>query len=471
MSESTLRAMPHSLDAEQAIISSMLGYEEAIDLSVSLLGPGDFYSPTLRFLFEVIVEMNGRREPVDLVTISQKLADMGELEKVGGAGGVADLIGIVPSMANVEYYAKILREKSTLRAIITTSYSYAERAYQFSENVPDFLDAWQSEVMAVSAKNSSLDSLRHIREGVETAIDTIEHAYENRGGVAGLDTGFVDLNRMTGGLKGGQLIIIAGRPAMGKSVMGVNLAENIAAIGTPSAVFSLEMSYDELCQRSTCSAARLDLGRIRDGFLSQADFPRLVRAASDLVKLPLYIDDTPALSINEFRSRARRAVQKLGVGFIVIDYVQLMRSTSKRAEMSKVVEMGEISAALKQTAKELNIPIVVLAQLNRNVEERRGNIPQQSDLRDSGNLEQDADIIGLLYREAYYCKKDEQREARAEAMGITLTDFESMSELIIAKQRNGPTGSVKLKFIGEQTRFESMTEKAYSNNPEEHQRR
>lgn len=463
------RELPQSRDAEMAVLCSILLDTNCIEEVEAKIDSRAFHIPAHGFIFEMMVAMSRLKMPIDIITLTQRLADENLLEQVGGPAYVTELLSFVPTAANLQYYLNIVLEKHILRSIIQTCTDGAGKAYN-DQDIPasDLLDELQTKILQIGAMTSPEKTAKHIKEGLFDALDAIEQTFHNRGKCMHLATGLVDLDRMTGGLKPGQMIVIAGRPAMGKTAIALNIAVNIAW-HKPVLFFSLEMGYEELSARALCCEAELSLKRVRDGFMSPGKFNDLARANEKLSQASLYIDDTAALSIQEFRRRARKMVKKLNCSVIIIDYLQLMRSTSKRAQGNREQEVSEISAGIKQTAKELGIPIIVLAQLNREADKRPDKRPQISDLRESGSIEQDADIVAMPYREEYYIKNEEKRKDKAEALGLELEQWQRLAELIIGKQRNGPVGTVKLWFDAEYARFTSRTEKLYSNNQEEHQ--
>ncbi len=406
-----------------------------------------FYQPAHATIYTILVECWTAQRPADVITLTQTLRDRNQLDAVGGPAFVTHLFTFTPTAANAGYYLEIVREKYVLRQIIGACTECAARAYDEQGEVNTLLDEVEQRILAIS-ENRFKDQVPLMKDQVMEAIETIEKLYNRKGAITGLSSGFDNLDKMTNGLHPGEMVVIAARPSMGKTAFAMNIAEHVAIKGKhPVAVFSLEMSSQQLVQRLLCSNARVNLGNINKGFLSDRDFPNLTTAASRLAESQIYIDDTAGLSILELRAKARRFKQKYDIKLIVIDYLQLLRSTSRRAQDNRQLEIAEISNGIKALAKELKIPIIVLAQLNRNPEARKNGRPLLSDLRESGSIEQDADLVGLLVRSEYYAEDDEQREeTRGEA------------ELIIAKQRNGPVGDVKLTFLKEFTRFEDRAD-------------
>ena len=447
------RALPHSLEAEQGLLGSMLiAPGEVIDDCIQRITDAAFYQPAHGTIYALLVELWNKQQPADIITLTQALRERKQLEGVGGAAYLSSLIDFTPTAANAEYYLEIIKEKHILRQIIATCTECAARAYDDTGEVNALLDDVEKNVLSINESRFQ-DKLPEMKDQVMEAIESIEKLYERRGAITGLATGFKGFDSMTSGLHGSEMVVIAARPSMGKTAFAMNIVEHAAVVAKhPVAVFSLEMSSQQLVQRLLGSVARVNLRNIRDGFLSERDFPNLTAAASKLAESQIYIDDTSGLSILELRAKARRLKQKHNIELIVIDYLQLLRSTSRRAQDNRQLEIAEISGGLKALAKELNIPIIVLAQLNRNPEARKSGRPMLSDLRESGSIEQDADLVGLLVRSEYYAEDEESKEeTRGEA------------ELIIAKQRNGPVGDVKLTFLKEFTRFEDRADTSQSN--------
>ena len=442
----SMRLLPASADAERGVICSFLIAPREVGgmCAEAKTGAESFHVPAHGQIFGVLMAMWDAGEPIDLVTLTQRLHDLGILETCGGSAFVSGLFTFLPTAANASYYLEILREKRTLRAVVRTCTEYAARAYDEGENVSGLLDEVEGRILQIGEERSQT-RVANMKEHVMAAIGSIQDLYERRGAITGLPTGLADLDKMTDGMHPAELIVIAARPSLGKTALLMNIAEHLAVdCQKPVAVFSLEMSSAQLVQRLLCSRAKVNMSRMRDGFLSERDFPALTAAASKLEGAPIYIDDTAGLSILELRAKARRLKQQHGIEAVFVDYLQLLRSTTRRAEDNRQLEISEISGGLKGLAKELGLPVVVAAQLNRNPEARAGGRPRLADLRESGSIEQDADVVGLLVREEYYA---EGEEAKLEAAG--------KAELIIAKQRNGPVGDVPLTFLKEFTRFET----------------
>ena len=413
-----------------------------------------FHLPAHALIYECLIEMWDKGKPIDIITVTQLLQDRKQLDQAGGPAFVSELFTYLPTAANAPHYIETLVEKHTLREIIKVCDQYSFRCYEEQDVVSTLLDEVEQGIFKISQARYQAKSMS-MKDQVMQAIHSIEELYDRRGAINGLPTGFAELDKMTDGLHGAEMIVIAARPSMGKTALAMNIAEHIALEEKkPVAVFSLEMSTSQLVQRLLCSRAQVNLGSIRNGFLSERDFPALTSAAAKLAESKIYIDDTPGLSILELRAKARRLKSQHDIQAIFIDYLQLLRSTSRRAQDNRQLEIAEISSGVKSLAKELNIPIIVLAQLNRNPESRSGESkgrPRLSDLRESGSIEQDADVVGLLVREEYYAENDEEREASS-----------GKATLIIAKNRSGPVGDVPLTFRKEFTRFENRAREAES---------
>src|SRR5438309_7799156 len=443
------RAPPHSVEAEQGVLGSMLiSTRETIGECVEKINEEYFYVPAHQTIYSVLVDLWNAGQAIDLITFTQVLRDRNLLDAVGGAAFVTSLFTFVPTAANVGYYIDIVRDKYILREIIAAATESVRRAYEEQDEVSNLLDEVEQRIFAVGEDRFKGQMLSMIYQVME-ASESIEKLYERKGGITGISTGFVEFDRMTSGLHPAEMIVIAARPSMGKTALAMNIAEHVAIQEKlPVGVFSLEMSSQQLVQRLLCSRARVNLQKVRDGFLGERDFPSLTAAASKLAEARIFIDDSASLTILELRAKARRLKAQQDVQLIIIDYLQLLRSTSRRAQDNRQLEISEISAGLKGLAKELKIPVIVVAQLNRQPEQRSGGKPRLSDLRESGSIEQDADLVGLLVRPEIY---EEDEEARAEKAGE--------AELIIAKQRNGPVGEIPLTFLKEFTRFEDRARK------------
>ncbi len=446
------RALPQSLDGEKGILGSILlspgkVLDECIQQQVS---EEYFHHPAHARIYTVLVEMRESNKPIDLISLTQYLEDRHLLDEVGGAVAITELFTFVPTASNASYYLEILREKFLLRQIIATCTEYGARAYDEQGDVKILLDEAEAKILAIGDDRFKA-KVPEMKELAMEALDAIEKLFQNRGALTGLPSGFSGIDQMTNGLHPGEMIVIAARPSMGKTALAMNIAEHVSVeAGKAVAVYSLEMSTQQLMQRLLCSLAKVDLKKIRDGFIGKHDMGNLIQATQKLAECKMFIDDTPGLSILELRARARRLKDRHDIQLIVIDYLQLLKSPSKRGQENRQIEVAEISSGIKALAKELKLPIVVLAQLNRNPEGRTGSSkgkPVLSDLRESGSIEQDADFVGLLWREEYYADDDEDKK-----------ESEGRAELRIAKQRNGPVGDVPLTFLKSITRFEDRAQ-------------
>jgi replicative DNA helicase len=444
------RLPPHSIEAEQGVLGCvLLSPHDCMGECIEKLKSGGqvFYDLKHQTLFQTLVEMYDQKQAIDLITLQQRLKNIQQLENVGGLAYLSSLPDAVPSAANLEYYIDIVLEKYLLRKMIQTCTGIVGRVFDYEGQVDALLDEVEGDILRISEERVTGASST-IKELVNKAISKIEEYHKNQGMLTGISTGFADFDKMTTGLHEGEMIVIAARPSVGKTSLAMNIAEHVSLeVKVPVGVFSLEMTADQLVLRMLCSRSRVNLRNIRDGFLAERDFPKLTGAAGKLAGAPLFIDDSSGLSILQLRAKARRMWQQYGIKLFVIDYLQLLNSTSRRAE-NRQQEIAEISGGLKSLAKELSVPIIVLSQLNRELEKRGpGERPRLSDLRESGAIEQDADLVGLLYRETKNKDgDDEANEVEQDAIPV---------KLFIAKQRNGPTGDVDLTFLKSYTRFES----------------
>lgn len=437
------RPFPASEIMEKSALCCLLrdpaGCAERSELSLS---PESFHHPAHRIVFEKITELVDQRAKVDLVTLIQHLHDKGLLEEIGGAAALAEIADYVPTNALYPQYVESLEEKRVLRAIIGTCSEAIQRAHGEGEETGALLDEIEQQVLAVR-QSGTRSSSRSLKEETMEAVRHFETMMSKGGATMGLPTGLKNLDAMTDGLHPGEMFVIAARPSMGKTSLAMNIVEHVACDEKqPSLVFSLEMGTQQLVQRLLCARGGVSMSKFREGFASSVEFRKIGEAARELAQSKLFIDDTPSISIMELRAKARRVHHQHPLKLIAIDYIQLLRSTSRRAQENRQIEIAEISAGIKALAKELSVPIIVLAQLNRNPEQRGGGRPRLSDLRESGSIEQDADVVGLLVREKYYAEDEEAREAAG-----------AKAELIIAKQRNGPTGDCKLVFQDKLMRF------------------
>ncbi|MEQ8180199.1 MAG: replicative DNA helicase [Smithellaceae bacterium] len=438
---SLYKVPPQNLEAEQSILGSVLLENSAINSVLEVMSKDDFYSEAHRKIFNVMVELSEKNEPVDIITLSNALKDRKLLDSIGGTAYLASLVDNVPSAANVTNYAKIAKEKAILRGLIASATEIINSCYETGSDVDQVLDQAENSIFEI-AENKVRPSFHPIREIVKDSFRSIEDLFARRELITGVPTGFEKIDDLTSGLQQSDLIIIAGRPSMGKTAFALNIAQYAALEGqTPVAVFSLEMSKEQLVFRLLASEAKVDSQRLRKGFLGETDWPKLTAAAGRLSEAPLFIDDTPAITVLEMKAKSRRLKADAGLGLIVVDYIQLMRGGNYRE--SREQEISEISRSLKALAKELKVPVIALSQLNRKVEDRTNRRPQMADLRESGAIEQDADVIAFIYRDEVYNKSEDNPE-------------KGTAEIIIGKQRNGPTGTVKLAFLEKFTCFENL---------------
>ncbi|MCK9275826.1 MAG: replicative DNA helicase [Syntrophales bacterium] len=434
------RVPPQNLDAEQSVLGGILLDNNAINNVIEILEKGDFYSEAHRKIFTAILDLGEKNEPADLITLCNVLRDKGELDRIGGEPYIASLVDRVPSAANITHYSKIVKEKSILRGLIGAATEILTKSYGIGADIDSVLDEAEHSVFEIS-EHKIKPSFFPIKEVIKSSFKTIEKLYEKKSLITGVSTGFRKLDELTSGLQKSDLIIIAGRPSMGKTAFAVNIAAHAAIENNiPVAIFSLEMSKEQLAFRMLSSEARVDSQRLRKGFLGEIDWPKLTTAAGRLSEAPIYIDDTPAISALEMKAKARRLKAEKGLDLIVLDYLQLMRG--RDPGMPREQEISDISRSLKSLAKELNVPVIALSQLNRQVETRSDRRPYLADLRESGAIEQDADVIMFIYRDEVYNKSEDNPER-------------GFAEIDIGKQRNGPTGKIKLVFLREYTRFEN----------------
>jgi replicative DNA helicase len=444
------RLPPHSIEAEQGVLGCvLLSPHDCLGECIEKLKAGRmvFYDLRHQTLFQALVEMYDEKQAIDLITLQQRLKNNQQIEGAGGLGYISGLSDCVPSAANLQYYLDIVLEKYVLRRMVQVCTEITGRVFDYEGEVDALLDEVERDILRISEDRVSGANLS-IKELVNRAITKIEEFHQNQGMLTGVATGYIDFDKMTTGLHGGEMIVVAARPSVGKTSLAMNIAEHVALdLKAPVGVFSLEMTADQLILRMLCSRSRVNLRDIRDGFLAERDFPKLTGAAGKMAGSPLFIDDSAGLSILQLRAKARRMWQQYGIKLFVIDYLQLLHSTSRRSE-NRQQEIAEISGGIKALAKELNVPIIVLSQLNRELEKRGpGERPRLSDLRESGAIEQDADLVGLLYRDIK-TKEGEEEPGESDQEAIPV-------KLFIAKQRNGPTGDVDLTFIKSYTRFES----------------
>lgn len=433
---------PQNIEAEQSILGSILLENSAINGVQEVISAKDFYSEAHRKIFNVIVELSEKNEPVDLITLSNALKDKNLLDSVGGTSYLASLVDNVPSAANAANYSRIVKEKSIIRGLITSATEIIDDCYRSDSDVDGMLDKAEHSIFEIS-ENKVRTSFSPIKDLVKDSFRSIEDLFSRKELITGVPTGFEKIDDLTSGLQKSELIIIAGRPSMGKTAFALNIALHAAMeTQTPVAIFSLEMSKEQLAFRLLASEGKVDSQRMRKGFLGETDWPKLTTAAGRLSEAPLFIDDTAAITVLEMKAKSRRLKAEKGLGLIVVDYIQLMRSGSRND--SREQEISEISRSLKALAKELRVPVVALSQLNRKVEDRTNRRPQMADLRESGAIEQDADVIAFIYRDEVYNKSEDNPD-------------KGTAEIIIAKQRNGPIDTVKLAFVDKFTSFENLS--------------
>src|ERR1019366_1519678 len=441
------RLPPHSPEAEQGVLGCvLLSPNDCMGQSIEKFKGGAevFYDLRHQTIFTMLAEMYDKREGIDVITLQQRLKDKQLLEEVGGIAYLSALPDAVPSAANLSYYLDIVLEKYLLRKMIHACTEVVARVYDFEGEVDALMDEVERDILRISESRVQSQTVT-TKELVKKAINTIEDFHQRQGVLTGVGTGFVDLDKMTTGLHGGEMVVIAARPSMGKTSLAMNIAEYVAIEQRlPVGVFSLEMTSESPVLRMLCSRSRVNLRNVREGFLAERDFPKLTGSAGKLANSPLFIDDSSALSILQLRAKARRMWQQYGIKLFVVDYLQLLHSTARRAD-NRQQEIADISSGIKSLAKELSVPVIVLSQLNRELEREKNRKPRLSDLRESGAIEQDADVVGLLYKPS---SDDEESGSAAEEDAVPMN-------LLIAKQRNGPTGDVNLTFLKSSTRFES----------------
>ncbi|WP_027628913.1 replicative DNA helicase [Ruminiclostridium cellobioparum] len=434
------RIPPQSVEAEQSVIGSMLIDKEVIPVVMEVLKPEDFYRPDHKEIYDVIIELFDKAQPIDLITVSERLRLHGKLDLVGGLEYLTNIATEVPTTANVKHYAKIVEEKSLLRKLIKASSDIVELGFNASEEVSFILDKAEQNIFDILQKRSS-QGFVPIKDVLVDTFNKLEELYNNKGHITGIPTGFVDLDFKTSGLHNSDLVLIAARPAMGKTAFALNLAQNAAVhSGIPVALFSLEMSKEQLVNRMLCSEAMVDSNKMKTGQLEDNDWQKVARALGPLSEAPIFIDDTPGISITEIRAKCRRMKLEHNLGLVVIDYLQLMQGSRSRSE-NRQQEISEISRSLKILAKEINVPVICLSQLSRAAETRTDHRPILSDLRESGAIEQDADIVMFLYRDDYYNPDTEKK---------------NIAEIILAKHRSGSTGTVELVWLGQYTKFANL---------------
>jgi replicative DNA helicase len=433
------RIPPQNIEAEQAVLGAILLHSDALITAMERITSDDYYRPSHQKIYEAMMELSGDNEPVDLITLTAKLQDKQQLEDIGGVTYLSELANAVPTAANIDYYAAIVEEKSMLRRLIRAATQIVSNGYASSDDVADLLNEAEQRIFEISQRRSSSGFIS-IRDVLMEVFERVEYLYSHKGGSTGIPSGFVDLDKMTSGFQRSDLIIVAARPSVGKTAFALNIAQNVGVRAKETvAIFSLEMGAAQLVQRMICAEANVDATRMRTGFLEGDDWEKLTMAIGALSEANIYIDDSPSITVAEIRAKCRRLKQEKGLGMILIDYLQLIHGRGKGDNRQQ--EVSEISRTLKQIARELSVPVIALSQLSRGVEQRQDKRPMMSDLRESGSIEQDADIVAFLYRDDYYDKESEKK---------------NVIEIIIAKQRNGPVGTVELAFLKNFNKFVNM---------------
>ncbi|MGF7049315.1 replicative DNA helicase [Paenibacillus sp. DS2015] len=439
------RIPPQNLEAEQAVLGAILLQSEAMITAMERVQTEDFYDKPHQLIYEAMIDLGEQNQPIDLITLTSLLQDRGQLEDIGGVSYLARLAHAVPTAANVDYYAQIIEEKSMLRRLIRTATHIVSEGYTGGEDVSGMLGDAERSILEISNRRSGSGFVL-IRDVLMDVFERVEMLHENKGGTSGIPTGFVDLDKMTNGFQRNDLIIVAARPSVGKTAFALNIAQNVAVRAKETvAIFSLEMSAPQLVQRMICAEANLDANAMRTGEFKDDDWAKLTMGISSLSEAEIYIDDSPGITVADIRAKCRRLQKEKGLGMIVIDYLQLIQGRGKSGE-NRQQEVSDISRTLKQIARELEVPVVALSQLSRGVEQRQDKRPMMSDLRESGSIEQDADIVSFLYRDDYYNADTEKK---------------NIIEIIIAKQRNGPVGTVELVFLKNFNKFVNY-ERAHS---------
>ncbi len=446
------RLPPQNVEAEQFILGAILLESNALSKALEILSPEDFHRESHRKIFGVMIELFEKNEVIDLITVTDALKRKNELEGVGGVSYLSSLAGQVPTAANIRYHSKIVKEKALLRALLRSATEIAAKVYESSLEADEMVDYAERTIFDISDRRTKT-SFFTLKEVIKSSFEMIEHLYDKKEAITGIPSGFKQLDELTTGFQPGDLIIIGGRPSMGKTALGLNIAQHVGLeMKEPVAVFSLEMSKEQLAMRMLCSEAMIDSNSVRKGFIRKEDWHKLTNAAGKLAEAPIYIDDSSSTSVLEMRAKARRLkMEHGGLSLVVVDYLQLMRSRGMFERREQ--EISEISRSLKALAKELRVPVIALSQLNRGVELRKPPIPNLADLRESGAIEQDADVIIFLYRDEVYNRSDHSNKGKA--------------EIIIAKQRNGPTDRINLTFLSHCTRFVPYSDRGYEDSEEE----
>jgi len=441
---------PQNLEAEQSVLGAILLDNEALLKALEIITPEDFYRDSHKKIFNAMIELFEKNEPIDLITLTDHLRMKDHLESIGGVSYLTSLVNFIPTAANVRHHARLIREKSLMRGLIRTATEIVSMVYE--ENMPadDLVDMAEKNIFAISDKRVKT-SFSRLKDVIKDSFEMIESLYDRKEAITGVPSGFHDLDELTTGFQQGDLIIVGGRPSMGKTALALNIAQHVGVeLGEPVAIFSLEMSKRQLALRMLCSEAMVDSNRVRKGFIRKEDWHKLTSAAGKLAEAPIFIDDSSGISVLEMRAKARRLKMEHGLSLVIVDYLQLMKGKGNFERREQ--EISEISRALKGLAKELEVPVIALSQLNRGVEQRHDKRPTLADLRESGAIEQDADVILFLYRDEVYNKNSNDNRGKA--------------EIIIAKQRNGPTATVNLTYLSHCTRFVPYTEVLYEEEEE-----
>ncbi len=441
---------PQNVEAEQSVLGSAMIDNNALPKIIEIISREDFYKEAHRKIFEAMIRLFEKSEPIDLITVVEELRKSGEIEAVGGEEYLSSLASQVPTAANIKYHSKIIREKALLRSLIKSASEIVDNVYENSLDADDLVDQAERIIFHISDKRIKT-SFVELKSLIKGTFETIEHLYDKKSAITGVASGFADLDERTSGFQRGDLIIVGGRPSMGKTAFSLNIARHVGVdLKEPVAIFSLEMSKEQLAMRMLCSEAMVDSNSIRKGFIRKEDWSKLTNAAGRLTESPIFIDDTSSITVLEMRAKARRLkLEHKGLSLIIVDYLQLMRGRGNFERREQ--EISEISRSLKALSKELNVPIIALSQLNRGVEQRHDKKPTLADLRESGAIEQDADVIIFLYRDEFYNKN---------------TSEKGKAEIIIAKQRNGPTDEIPLTFLPHCTRFTDYTDRGYQETEE-----
>jgi len=437
------RVPPQNIEAEESLLGGLLVDPESINKVIDLISSDDFYRDAHGMIYDIMVGLYENSEPIDIVTVSSLARDKGLIDKIGGVTYLNQLVDLMPSAANIMQYAKMVREKALLRNLMNVATEIVEKGFELDINVDGYIDDAEKMIFQVSERKFK-PSFYPVKDIVMANVKVIERLYEKKQSVTGVPTGFVELDKMTSGLQNSDLIVVAGRPSMGKTALSMNIAQHVAMLREgpiPVGIFSMEMSKEQLVTRLLSSESEVDHSKLRTGTLTSEEWPKLAQAAGKLSEALIFIDDSPSMSVLELRARARRLKKEHGLGLIVVDYLQLMKGRTAGSD-KREQEIAEISRFLKSLAKELNIPVIAISQLNRMVEQREDKRPRLADLRESGAIEQDADVIIFIYRDEVYNKNKDNNKG--------------IAEIVIGKQRNGPTGTIELAFLDKIATFKNL---------------